>query len=198
MNILVGEVPLLERPFMAFIRFAKPLSGIAEVPIGTRFICLYLEPPSSQAPPPSISTAAASLGGAISANGNEGQSGRAIDKSASANAGNGSSSDRVAGPGAGAAGDGKKIKSKSTPSLTSNENAVVVPTSHAREMGRCFGTLMSDEIFQIIAYRARDREDLIAGFDEFLQNAMILPPGEWDPTIRIDPPKSLPSQVHSL
>lgn len=25
----------------------------------------------------------------------------------------------------------------------------------------------------------------------------MLPPGEWDPSIRIEPPKSVPSQVHS-
>ncbi|XP_071973413.1 electrogenic sodium bicarbonate cotransporter 1 isoform X8 [Engystomops pustulosus] len=61
------------------------------------------------------------------------------------------------------------------------------------EIGRSIATLMSDEIFHDIAYKAKDRQDLIAGIDEFLDEVIVLPPGEWDPTIRIEPPKSLPS-----
>ncbi|XP_069482374.1 electrogenic sodium bicarbonate cotransporter 1 isoform X3 [Ambystoma mexicanum] len=61
------------------------------------------------------------------------------------------------------------------------------------EIGRSIATLMSDEVFHDIAYKAKNREDLIAGIDEFLDEVIVLPPGEWDPTIRIEPPKSLPS-----
>ncbi|KAM3937405.1 electrogenic sodium bicarbonate cotransporter 1 isoform 4-T4 [Leptodactylus fuscus] len=61
------------------------------------------------------------------------------------------------------------------------------------EIGRSIATLMSDEIFHDIAYKAKDRQDLVAGIDEFLDEVIVLPPGEWDPTIRIEPPKSLPS-----
>ncbi|KFO84525.1 Electrogenic sodium bicarbonate cotransporter 1, partial [Buceros rhinoceros silvestris] len=61
------------------------------------------------------------------------------------------------------------------------------------EIGRAIATLMSDEVFHDIAYKAKDRQDLIAGIDEFLDEVIVLPPGEWDPTIRIEPPKSLPS-----
>uniref|UniRef100_G3PNB7 Anion exchange protein n=1 Tax=Gasterosteus aculeatus aculeatus TaxID=481459 RepID=G3PNB7_GASAC len=61
------------------------------------------------------------------------------------------------------------------------------------EIGRAIATLMSDEIFHDIAYKARDRQDLLAGIDEFLDEVIVLPPGEWDPAIRIEPPKSLPS-----
>uniref|UniRef100_A0A8B9VYT1 Anion exchange protein n=1 Tax=Anas zonorhyncha TaxID=75864 RepID=A0A8B9VYT1_9AVES len=61
------------------------------------------------------------------------------------------------------------------------------------EIGRAIATLMSDEVFHDIAYKARDRQDLIAGIDEFLDEVIVLPPGEWDPAIRIEPPKSLPS-----
>ncbi|XP_017281821.1 solute carrier family 4 member 4a isoform X3 [Kryptolebias marmoratus] len=61
------------------------------------------------------------------------------------------------------------------------------------EIGRAIATLMSDEIFHDIAYKAKDRQDLLAGIDEFLDEVIVLPPGEWDPTIRIEPPKSLPS-----
>uniref|UniRef100_A0A2I3TV79 Anion exchange protein n=1 Tax=Pan troglodytes TaxID=9598 RepID=A0A2I3TV79_PANTR len=44
-----------------------------------------------------------------------------------------------------------------------------------------------------VAYKARNREDLIAGIDEFLDEVIVLPPGEWDPNIRIEPPKKVPS-----
>lgn len=37
--------------------------------------------------------------------------------------------------------------------------------------------------------------DLLSGIDEFLDQVTVLPPGEWDPTIRIEPPKNVPSQV---
>ncbi|KAM4528556.1 electrogenic sodium bicarbonate cotransporter 1-like isoform 1-T2 [Odontesthes bonariensis] len=62
-----------------------------------------------------------------------------------------------------------------------------------REIGRAIATLMSDEVFHDIAYKAKDRRDLLAGIDEFLDEVIVLPPGEWDPDIRIEPPKSLPS-----
>nr|XP_033497172.1 sodium bicarbonate cotransporter 3-like [Epinephelus lanceolatus] len=53
---------------------------------------------------------------------------------------------------------------------------------------------MTDEIFHDVAYKAKDRTDLLSGIDEFLDQVTVLPPGEWDPTIRIEPPKSVPSQ----
>ncbi|KAM4687687.1 LOW QUALITY PROTEIN: sodium bicarbonate cotransporter 3 [Discoglossus pictus] len=62
------------------------------------------------------------------------------------------------------------------------------------EIGRSIATLMTDEIFHDVAYKAKDRNDLLAGIDEFLDQVTVLPPGEWDPTIRIEPPKCVPSQ----
>jgi len=62
------------------------------------------------------------------------------------------------------------------------------------EIGRSIATLMSDEIFHDVAYKARNRDDLLAGIDEFLDQVTVLPPGEWDPSIRIEPPKNVPSQ----
>ncbi|XP_078276940.1 sodium bicarbonate cotransporter 3 isoform X3 [Rhinoraja longicauda] len=62
------------------------------------------------------------------------------------------------------------------------------------EIGRSIATLMTDEIFHDVAYKAKDRTDLLAGIDEFLDQVTVLPPGEWDPSIRIEPPKSVPSQ----
>lgn len=55
------------------------------------------------------------------------------------------------------------------------------------------GSFSCSQVFHDIAYKAKDRQDLIAGIDEFLDEVIVLPPGEWDPAIRIEPPKSLPS-----
>ncbi|CAN0437102.1 unnamed protein product [Lampetra planeri] len=114
-NVLVGELELLERPLVAFVRLqqAVMLGSLTEVPVPTRFLFILLGP---------------------------------------------------------------KGKAKSY-----------------HEIGRAIATLMSDEVFHDVAYKARDREDLIAGIDEFLDEVIVLPPGEWDPNIRIEPPKTLPS-----
>lgn len=51
------------------------------------------------------------------------------------------------------------------------------------------------KVFHDVAYKAKDRNDLVSGIDEFLDQVTVLPPGEWDPSIRIEPPKNVPSQV---
>ena len=51
------------------------------------------------------------------------------------------------------------------------------------------------QVFHDVAYKAKDRNDLVSGIDEFLDQVTVLPPGEWDPSIRIEPPKNVPSQV---
>uniref|UniRef100_A0A3Q2D9I4 Anion exchange protein n=1 Tax=Cyprinodon variegatus TaxID=28743 RepID=A0A3Q2D9I4_CYPVA len=66
-------------------------------------------------------------------------------------------------------------------------------TKSYNEIGRAIATLMVDDLFSDVAYKARDRDDLIAGVDEFLDEVIVLPPGEWDPKIRIEPPKKVPS-----
>ncbi|CAK1549654.1 unnamed protein product [Leptosia nina] len=66
--------------------------------------------------------------------------------------------------------------------------------SSFHEIGRAMATLMSDEIFHEVAYRAKRRDHLLAGIDEFLDAVTVLPPGEWDPAIRIEPPAAIPSQ----
>lgn len=53
----------------------------------------------------------------------------------------------------------------------------------------------SRQVFHDVAYKAKNRADLVAGIDEFLDQVTVLPPGEWDPSIRIEPPKNVPSQV---
>ncbi|XP_014212763.1 electroneutral sodium bicarbonate exchanger 1 isoform X2 [Copidosoma floridanum] len=66
--------------------------------------------------------------------------------------------------------------------------------SNFHEIGRAMATLMSDEVFHDVAYKAKNRNHLLAGIDEFLDAVTVLPPGEWDPTIRIEPPAAIPSQ----
>lgn len=51
------------------------------------------------------------------------------------------------------------------------------------------------QVFREVAYKARTRQDILMGIDEFLDQVTVLPPGEWDPKIRIEPPTSVPSQV---
>jgi len=62
------------------------------------------------------------------------------------------------------------------------------------EIGRSVATIMSDEVFHDVAYKAKKREHLLAGIDEFLDAVTVLPPGEWDPSIRIEPPTQVASQ----
>ncbi|GAB6031309.1 hypothetical protein CHUAL_009105 [Chamberlinius hualienensis] len=66
------------------------------------------------------------------------------------------------------------------------------------EIGRALATLMSDEVFHEVAYKGKSRQDIIAAVDEFLDAVTVLPPGEWDPSIRIEPPQKIPSQEHRI
>lgn len=66
--------------------------------------------------------------------------------------------------------------------------------AHFHENGRAMATLFSDEVFHEVAYKATKNEHLLAGMDEFLDAVTVLPPGEWDPSIRIEPPALIPSQ----
>ncbi len=62
------------------------------------------------------------------------------------------------------------------------------------EIGRSMATCFSDEVFQELAYKARHGKHIIAGIDEFLDSVTVIPPGEWDPSIRIEPPTQVASQ----
>ncbi|KAH8380652.1 hypothetical protein KR009_011982 [Drosophila setifemur] len=48
------------------------------------------------------------------------------------------------------------------------------------EVGRSISTLMANEHFHAIAYRADDRKDLLSAINEFLDDSIVLPPGNWD------------------
>ncbi|KAM5301901.1 anion exchange protein 4 isoform 2-T2 [Glossophaga mutica] len=66
------------------------------------------------------------------------------------------------------------------------------------EMGRAVAVLLSDPQFQWSVRRASNLHDLLAALDAFLEEVTVLPPGRWDPTSRIPPPKCLPSQHKRL
>lgn len=56
--------------------------------------------------------------------------------------------------------------------------------------------MMIDEVFREVAYKSRGIDELIAGLDEFVEQVTVLPPSEWNPKIRIEPPQKVQSQVH--
>ena len=65
------------------------------------------------------------------------------------------------------------------------------------EEGRALGSLLTDQLFcQLTAYKAQTRTSLVAGLDSYINELTVLPPSSWDPTIRLDPPKSVQS-VHT-
>ncbi|HEY6438156.1 MAG TPA: hypothetical protein VIY47_16310 [Ignavibacteriaceae bacterium] len=45
-----------------------------------------------------------------------------------------------------------------------------------------------------MALKAQSRDILLAGVDEYLDAVTVLPPGVWDPNIRIEPPERTPTQ----
>ena len=71
----------------------------------------------------------------------------------------------------------------------------IKPGAPFHEVGRAMATIMTDEVFTEIAYRAKNRHHILTAVDEFLDSVTVLPPGEWDPSIRIEPPPAVPSQV---
>ncbi|KAL4222173.1 Sodium bicarbonate cotransporter 3 [Mactra antiquata] len=68
--------------------------------------------------------------------------------------------------------------------------------NNEREIGRCIATMMTDDVFREVAYKSRGVDELIAGLDEFVEQVTVLPPSEWNPKIRIEPPQKVQSQMH--
>uniref|UniRef100_F6YLM7 Anion exchange protein 4 n=1 Tax=Callithrix jacchus TaxID=9483 RepID=F6YLM7_CALJA len=66
------------------------------------------------------------------------------------------------------------------------------------EMARAAAVLLSDPQFQWSVRRASNLHDVLTALDAFLEEVTVLPPGRWDPTARIPPPKCLPSQYKRL
>lgn len=49
------------------------------------------------------------------------------------------------------------------------------------------------QIFPYIAYRAKAKEQIFSCFEKYTQEVTVLAPSAWDPNIRLEPPKNLPS-----
>lgn len=48
------------------------------------------------------------------------------------------------------------------------------------EVGRSLSTLMSNQNFHDVAYRAESREEFLHAINDFLTESIVLPPGDWD------------------
>ncbi|XP_044014889.1 anion exchange protein 3 [Aphidius gifuensis] len=48
------------------------------------------------------------------------------------------------------------------------------------EIGRSISTLMANTSFHKIAYKANDRQELLSAINEFLDDSIVLPPGDWE------------------
>ncbi|XP_039763969.1 anion exchange protein 2 isoform X2 [Pararge aegeria] len=48
------------------------------------------------------------------------------------------------------------------------------------EVGRSISTLMSNPAFHSIAYKTDGRRDLLSAINEFLDDSIVLPPGDWE------------------
>ncbi|XP_057305088.1 anion exchange protein 2-like isoform X2 [Hydractinia symbiolongicarpus] len=55
------------------------------------------------------------------------------------------------------------------------------PSNHDYyEIGRSIATLMSDKVFHDLAYAAKNRDDILAAINSFLDDSIVLAPGDWD------------------
>lgn len=48
------------------------------------------------------------------------------------------------------------------------------------EIGRSISTLMANTSFHKIAYKANERGELLSAINEFLDDSIVLPPGDWE------------------
>lgn len=64
------------------------------------------------------------------------------------------------------------------------------------QMGRTMATILTDDICREYAYQAKNFDDIIKMMDRFMQDTYVIPPSEWDPSIRIEPPSKYMSKVN--
>ncbi|XP_056642113.1 band 3 anion transport protein isoform X1 [Diorhabda sublineata] len=55
-----------------------------------------------------------------------------------------------------------------------------LPNIDYREVGRSISTLMANQQFHNIAYKAETRKELLSAINEFLDDSIVLPPGDWE------------------
>ena len=63
------------------------------------------------------------------------------------------------------------------------------------EVGRAIATCMADDVCRDLFYAAKSKDDIISAIDQFNKGTMVIPPSEWNPKIRIEPPDKFLSKV---
>ena len=63
------------------------------------------------------------------------------------------------------------------------------------QMGRTMATILTDDICREHAYVSKDADGVMQMMDRFMQDTYVIPPSEWDPSIRIEPPQKYMSKV---
>jgi mannitol/fructose-specific phosphotransferase system IIA component (Ntr-type) len=66
---------------------------------------------------------------------------------------------------------------------------------HLLQLGRTIATILTDDICRDMAYVSTDFQGIMNMVDRFMQDTYVIPPSEWDPTIRIEPPMNYTSKV---
>ena len=56
------------------------------------------------------------------------------------------------------------------------------------EVGRALATCLADDVCRELFYSAKSRADILSVVDQFNRGTMVIPPSEWNPKIRIEPP----------
>lgn len=55
-----------------------------------------------------------------------------------------------------------------------------LPNIDYHEVGRSISTLMANQHFHNIAYKAENRKELLSAINDFLDDSIVLPPGDWE------------------
>ena len=63
------------------------------------------------------------------------------------------------------------------------------------EVGRAISTCLADDVCRELFYAAQSKEDVIQAVQDFNRGTMVIPPSEWNPKIRIEPPEKFLSKV---
>ena len=67
-----------------------------------------------------------------------------------------------------------------------------------QDMGRSLAVMLSDEIFVELAYKFTDKDQMLDAVQHFFNESILLPPGEWDKSIRIEPPPHPPTAENRM
>jgi hypothetical protein len=66
------------------------------------------------------------------------------------------------------------------------------------QIGRSMATILTDDICREFAYTSKNADGIVRMMDRFMQDTYVIPPSEWDPTIRIEPPQKYMSKVRTM